>query len=53
MFIGRSDIDMTVDILNKCADLVVPVLARYEHYRKWLSEHPMEYIKATERLDDK
>jgi len=53
MFKGRSDIDMTVDILNQCADMVVPALANYEHYRKWLSEHPTQYIKATDRLDEK
>ncbi len=53
MFKGRSDIDMAVDILNRCADLVVPALANYEHYRKWLSEHPMEFIKATDRLDER
>jgi hypothetical protein len=44
---------MTVEILNKCADLVVPALANFAHYQKWLSEHPMEYIKATDRLDEK
>ena len=53
MFKGRSDIDMTVEILNKCADMVIPALANYEHYRKWLSEHPTEYIRATDRLDEK
>jgi hypothetical protein len=53
MFKGRSDIDMTVEILNKCADLVVPALANFAHYEKWLSEHPMEYIKAADRLDEK
>jgi hypothetical protein len=53
MFKGKSDIDMTVEILHKCADLVVPGLANFAHYQKWLSEHPMEYIKATDRLDEK
>jgi len=53
MFKGRSDIDMTVEILNKCAELVVPALGNYAHYRKWLSEHPMEYINATDRLEEK
>jgi hypothetical protein len=52
-FKGKSDIDMAVEILNKCADMVVPVLGNYEHYRKWLSEHPMEYIQATDRLEEK
>ena len=53
MFHGKSDIDMTVEILHKCADLVVPALANFAHYQKWLAEHPMEYIKATDRLDEK
>lgn len=53
VFKGKSDIDMTVEILHKCADLVVPALANFSHYRKWLSEHPMEYIKATDRLEEK
>ena len=53
MFKGKSDIDMTVEILHKCADLVVPALASFAHYRKWLSEHPMEFIHATDRLDEK
>jgi hypothetical protein len=53
MFQGRSDIDLAVEILHKCADLVAPALASFDHYRKWLAEHPMEYIHATERLDEK
>ena len=28
-------------------------LANFAHYQKWLSEHPMEYIKAIDRLDEK
>lgn len=53
VFKGKSDIDLTVEILNKCADLVVPALASFGHYQKWLAEHPMEYIKATDRLEEK
>jgi hypothetical protein len=52
-FKGKSDIDMTVEILHKCADLAAPVLASYAHYQKWLADHPMEYIKATDRLESK
>jgi creatinine amidohydrolase/Fe(II)-dependent formamide hydrolase-like protein len=52
-FKGKSDIDMTVEILHKCAELVLPALASFSHYRKWLEDHPMEYIKATERLEEK
>jgi len=53
MFHGKSDIDMTVDILHRCADLALPALANFAHYQKWLAEHPMEYIKATDRLNEK
>jgi creatinine amidohydrolase/Fe(II)-dependent formamide hydrolase-like protein len=53
MFHGKSDIDMTVDILHKCADLALPALASFAHYQKWLSEHRTEYIKATDRLNEK
>ena len=53
VFKGKSDIDLTVEILHKCADLVVPALASFAHYQKWLAEHPMEYIRATDRLDEK
>jgi hypothetical protein len=53
IFKGRSDIDLTVEILHKCADLALPALASFAHYQKWLAEHPMEYIKATDRLDEK
>ena len=28
-------------------------LANFAHYQKWLSEHPREYIKAIDRLDEK
>jgi hypothetical protein len=53
VFKGKSDIDLTVEILHKCADLVVPALASFAHYQKWLAEHPMEYIRATDRLEEK
>jgi creatinine amidohydrolase/Fe(II)-dependent formamide hydrolase-like protein len=53
VFKGKSDIDLTVEILHKCADLVVPALANFTHYRKWLAEHPLEYIRATDRLNEK
>jgi hypothetical protein len=53
LFKGKSDIGLTVEILHKCAELVVPALASFAHYQKWLSEHPLEYIKATDRLEEK
>jgi hypothetical protein len=53
MFKGRSDFDLAVDVLNKCADLALPALESFAHYRKWLSEHPVEYVRATDRMDQK
>jgi hypothetical protein len=52
MFHGKSDIDMTVDILHRCADMALPALASFAHYQKWLSEHPMQYIKAKDHLSE-
>ena len=52
-FKGKSDVDLAVEILHKCADLALPAIASFTHYQKWLSEHPMEYIKATDRLGEK
>lgn len=53
MFKGKLDVDLAVEILDRCADLAVPLLSNYAHYSKWLSEHPVHYIKATDRLDEK
>lgn len=50
---GRSDIDMTVEVLDKCADLLVPILPRLTRYSGWLDEHPFRYIQASERLNEK
>jgi creatinine amidohydrolase/Fe(II)-dependent formamide hydrolase-like protein len=50
---GRSDVDMTVEVLEKCADVLVPILARLTHYADWLDEHPFRYIQASERLNEK
>ena len=50
---GRSDIDIAADVLNKSADVIVPALASFEHYSKWLEQHPMHYINPTERLNEK
>jgi hypothetical protein len=52
-FKGKSDIDLAVEVLHKCADLALPAIASFTHYQKWLSEHPMEYIQATDRLSEK
>jgi creatinine amidohydrolase/Fe(II)-dependent formamide hydrolase-like protein len=53
VFNGRSDIDLAVDVLRKSAEVIVPALASFEHYSKWLEHHPMQYISATERLQEK
>jgi hypothetical protein len=53
MFNGRSDIDIAVDVLRKSADLIAPALASFEHYSKWLEQHPVQYISPTDRLQDK
>ena len=53
VFKGKSDVDLAVEVLNKCAELAVPALQSFAHYRQWLSDHPMEYIHATERLEEK
>lgn len=53
MFNGRSDIDVAVDVLKKSADVIVPALASFDHYSKWLEQHPMKYIDAADRLNEK
>jgi hypothetical protein len=52
-FRERSDIDMAVEALHKCADALLPALARFGHYASWLSEHPAAKIQATDRIDEK
>ena len=47
---GRSDVDMAVEVLDKCAEILVPGLAKLSHYADWLDEHPFQYIQASERL---
>lgn len=53
VFKGKSDIDLAVDVLHKCADIAAPALESFAHYREWLAGHPMEYIRATDRLQEK
>ena len=48
---GQSDIDMTVAVLDKCADIIVPVLDQLSNYSDWLDKHPFKYIQASERLN--
>ena len=53
MFKGRQDIDMAVEVLEKCADVALPALDRLSHYSKWLEDHPFQFIKAKERLNER
>ncbi|MBI3207972.1 MAG: creatininase family protein [Candidatus Solibacter usitatus] len=53
MFRGKSDIDLAVQVLHKCAELALPALQSFSHYQKWLADHPMEYIRAKDRLEEK
>ncbi len=50
---GRSDVDMAVEMLEACADVLLPVLDNLAHYADWLDQHPFQYIKATERLNER
>jgi creatinine amidohydrolase/Fe(II)-dependent formamide hydrolase-like protein len=52
MYKGRLDIDMTVEVLEKCADVALPALADLSHYSDWMEKHPFQYIKASERLNE-
>jgi creatinine amidohydrolase/Fe(II)-dependent formamide hydrolase-like protein len=49
---GRSDVDMAVEMLEACADILVPVLNNLAHYVNWLDQHPFQYIKAADRLNE-
>ena len=47
---GRLDIDMAVDVLHKCAEVLAPSLDRLTSYADWMDAHPFKYIVATDRL---
>lgn len=47
---GKDDIDLTVEVLERCADLVLPALEHYRHYHAWHQKHPFAYIVPTENL---
>ena len=49
---GRSDLDMAVEVLEKCADSVLPALESLDRYRRWLESRPFKYIEAKERLGE-
>jgi len=46
---GELDVDMAGRVLAKCADLVLPALASYARYEKWIAGRPFKYI-APDRL---
>jgi len=52
-FKGRPDVDMAVEVLVKCADILAPALDKLSHYADWLDNHPFKYIEASERLYEK
>ena len=47
---GRDDVDLAVEVLQRCADLVLPALEHYRHYHAWLQKRPFAYIVPTEKL---
>lgn len=49
---GVPDIDLTVEVLKKCADIALPALNNYAHYVEWIAKQPFKYIVPTEHLDD-
>jgi Creatinine amidohydrolase len=53
IFKGRSDVDLAIEVLHKSAEAVIPGLSHLQHYADWLDQHPVQFIRATERLDEK
>jgi hypothetical protein len=51
-FRGKSDIDLAVEVLEKCADLLAGTLQSLDRYSAWLRKHPFKYIVPTDRLDE-
>jgi creatinine amidohydrolase/Fe(II)-dependent formamide hydrolase-like protein len=41
---GELDVDIAGRVLEKCADLVVPVLASYSRYVDWIERIPFSFI---------
>jgi creatinine amidohydrolase/Fe(II)-dependent formamide hydrolase-like protein len=53
VFKGRSDVELAVEVLHKSADAVIPGLSRLRHYADWLEQHPANFVRSKERLDEK
>ncbi len=47
---GMSDVDLAVKVLEKSADLVLPLLESYGRYLKWIEGMPLKFIVPTENL---
>jgi hypothetical protein len=41
---GVCDIDLAVEVLEKCADTVLPALHNLSHYCEWIANQPYKYI---------
>jgi hypothetical protein len=39
--------------LEPSADFLLPVLNNLVHYTDWLDKHPFQYIKASEKLNER
>jgi len=49
---GRLDIDLAAEVLEKCAELLLPALENLSRYAEWLEKHPFRYLTAVERVDE-
>ncbi|HET6485118.1 MAG TPA: creatininase family protein [Spirochaetia bacterium] len=47
---GMSDVDLAVKVLEKSADLVLPLLESYTRYLKWIKAQPLNFIVPKENL---
>ncbi len=47
---GMLDVDLAVKVLEKSADLVVPLLASYTRYVAWIEKQPFRFIVPKENL---
>jgi hypothetical protein len=52
-FKERLDVDLAVEVLEKCADVLLPDIQALSSYCDWVANHPFRYITATDRLDEK
>jgi creatinine amidohydrolase/Fe(II)-dependent formamide hydrolase-like protein len=50
LYKGIPDVDLAGMILEKCADLVLPLLESYARYAAWIGSVPFRFIVPTENL---